>query len=122
MRATVNLGDRSAEILRFVAAHPQGVRAGDVAAEIGMPAKEAGVYLGRLLDAGRILRPERGRYTSVGCVVSVVPESEYLPNTTLPTQPTPPLGASCEVCSFPLAAALVTAGETTHPTCLGASA
>jgi len=31
LRATANLSDRSGEVLRFVAKHPAGVRAGDVA-------------------------------------------------------------------------------------------
>ena len=47
-------------MLRFVFKHPEGVRAGDVAKAVEMPAKEAGVYLGRLYKAGKIRKPERG--------------------------------------------------------------
>jgi AAA domain len=124
VKASANLGDRSAEILRFVARHPEGVRAGQVATEMDTSAKEAGVYLGRLLDAGRVQRPERGLYTPVVSVVSVVSTAPAdPPDTTDTTQPTPLLGAGrCNLCGFPLAAALVQSGETTHPTCQGETA
>jgi hypothetical protein len=117
IRATANLSDRSAEIVRFVARHPDGVRAADVAEAIEISVKEAGVYLGRLLDAGKVRRPERGLYVPVLSVVSVVSENPTdLPNTTHPTLTTG-VEKRCSVCGFPLAAALVAAGETTHATC-----
>jgi hypothetical protein len=78
IRATVNLGERSAEILQFVNDHPEGVRAGDIAKTLGdIDAKEAGTYLGRLLSAGRLRKPARGLYTPVESVESV--EREMLP-------------------------------------------
>jgi hypothetical protein len=78
IRATANLGERSAEILRFVNKHPQGVRAGDVAKALGdIDAKEAGTYLGRLLSVGKVRKPERGLYIPVESVESV--ETETLP-------------------------------------------
>ncbi len=117
IRATANLSDRSAEIVRFVARNPAGVRAADVAEAIEISVKEAGVYLGRLLDAGKVRRPERGLYAPVVSVVSVVSEEPTdLPNTTHPTHITG-VEKRCSVCGFPLAAALVAAGETTHATC-----
>jgi hypothetical protein len=78
IRATANLGERSAEILRFVNKHPEGVRAGDVAKALGdIDAKEAGTYLGRLLSVGKVRKPERGLYIPVESVESV--ETETLP-------------------------------------------
>ncbi len=117
IRATANLSDRSAEIVRFVARNPDGVRPTDVATAMEIGVKEAGVYLGRLLDAGKVRRPERGLYVPVVSVVSVVSEKPTdLPNTTHPTHTTG-VEKRCSVCGFPLAAALVAAGETTHATC-----
>jgi hypothetical protein len=78
IRATANLGDRSAEILRFVNKHPQGVRAGDVAKALGdIDAQKAGTYLGRLHNSGKVRRGERGLYAPVESVESV--ETETLP-------------------------------------------
>ena len=117
IRATANLSDRSAEIVRFVARNPDGVRAADVAEAVELSVKEAGVYLGRLLDAGKVRRPERGLYVPVVNVVSVVSEEPTdQPNTTHPTHTTG-VEKRCSCCGFPLAAALVAAGETTHATC-----
>ena len=59
-----NLGDTQTGILRFVAAHPEGVRAAEVAGEIGVDPKRAGTYLARLADDGRIVRAARGLYRS----------------------------------------------------------
>lgn len=79
IRATANLGDRSAEILRLVNKHPEGVRAGDVAKALGdIDAQKAGTYLGRLHNSGKKVRKaERGLYTPVESVESV--ETETLP-------------------------------------------
>jgi len=60
IRTTRNLGDRSAEIVRYVNKHPEGVRAADVAKEGGVSGHEARTYLGRLFDAGKIGKPGRG--------------------------------------------------------------
>lgn len=62
-RAAGNLGERSTEILKFVQAHPEGVRPRDVAQAFSIEGKEATKYLGRLEQSGRIDRPERGTYT-----------------------------------------------------------
>lgn len=74
-RATANLADRSAEIVRYAARHPSGVRAADVAEHLGdLSTKDAAQYLARLHTAGKLHRPERGLYTPVVSVVSVVSE------------------------------------------------
>jgi hypothetical protein len=78
IRATANLGDRSAEILRYVNKNPQGVRAGDVAKALSdIDPQKAGTYLGRLHNSGKVRRGERGLYTPVESVESV--ETETLP-------------------------------------------
>lgn len=70
-RSAAGLGDRSAEVVSIVAGHPKGVRASDVGAALGLDPKQAGTYLGRLADAGRITRSARGLYTPLGSVESV---------------------------------------------------
>lgn len=72
VRATANLADRSAEIVRFAAHHPEGIRAKDVAEHLGMSDDDARRYMARLHDAGRLAKPERGLYTPVLSVLSVL--------------------------------------------------
>lgn len=60
--ATENLGARSSEAATFVAARPLGTRAGDLAAHLGITADDAGRYLRRLHDSGRIGKGTRGIY------------------------------------------------------------
>ncbi|MDQ3477405.1 MAG: helicase RepA family protein [Actinomycetota bacterium] len=115
VRATANLGDRSAEIVRYIAKHPDGVRAGEVAEAMRMPVDEAGVYLRRLLDADRLRRPERGLYTPVLSVLSVLSEGDGLAEKN--TKNTKNSTVGCTVCGFPLDAVLVASGEATHPGC-----
>lgn len=113
-KATANLADRSAEIVRFVANHPDGIRAADVGSALDMSVDDARRYLDRLLKAGKLQRPGRGLYTSVLSVLSVLSDPDQpSQQDTRDTQDT----HTCEVCSFPLAAALAAAGDTTHPTC-----
>ena len=71
VRATANLSDRSAEIVRFVNLQPNGVRAADVAAFLDVDDEIASRYLRRLHDSGRIDRPARGLYAPVRSVRSV---------------------------------------------------
>ena len=115
------LGDRSVDLLRFISDHPDGVRRNDVAQALGIQPNEAGVYLGRLLAAGRVRRASRGLYTPVISVVSVISDEDDDPqgplDVTQTTEITLPLGGRCTVCSFPLASGPAEAGETTHPTC-----
>jgi hypothetical protein len=62
----------STQIIEFVTKHPEGVRAKDVAAFLGVEDKVARVYLGRLADNGRLERADRGLYISVASVASVI--------------------------------------------------
>ena len=98
-RAEDSLGDTQTGILRFVAAHPEGVRAAEVAAELDLEAKRAGTYLARLADDGRIIRAARGLYQPAGSGVEsmecVESESDgQLLDSTLTTDSTP---LSCPV-------------------------
>jgi hypothetical protein len=71
VRATANLADRSAEIVRHTAGHPDGVRAAEVALALGMEVEHTRVYLKRLADAGRLRKLGRGLYAPVMSVPSV---------------------------------------------------
>lgn len=62
-RTTANLGERSSEVVEHVNAHPDGVRAADVADALGIDSDTAKRYLARLAEAGRITRQARGLYT-----------------------------------------------------------
>jgi hypothetical protein len=58
-RQTADLGDQSADIVSFVHAHPEGVRAKDVEGKFGDGTRR---YLSRLHESGRIVRMAHGRY------------------------------------------------------------
>lgn len=73
---TRNLGDRSAAIIAMSAEHPEGVRAALVAAELDIAVADAGKYLKRLADAGKLRRAERGLYMCVQSVQSVQFEND----------------------------------------------
>lgn len=116
VRATADLGDRSAEIVRYVATQPDGVRAAQVGEALDMPTDDARRYLSRLHDAGKVGKPSRGLYTPVLSVPSVLFDGEESPEQDRQdTQDT----RTCTVCSFPLHPALAAAGDDTHPTCMG---
>lgn len=69
---TDGLGDRMAELVAYVNAHPDGVRADEVQAALHLKTRDdAGRYLRRATDAGRIERPKLGLYTPVRSVRSV---------------------------------------------------
>lgn len=77
-----SLSDRTVAILDLVARHPLGLRACDVATALGLDERTARTYLGRLADADRIARRERGVYgpltppvSSVSSVSSAPPAS-----------------------------------------------
>lgn len=121
-RATANLGDRSADVLRFVGQHPDGVRAAEVAVGLALDREQVRVYLNRLLDAGKVTRPSRGVYKpSVTCVTSVTFPDPEVPerntrntcNTTY-TEGSEP-DAKCTVCGGRLIISEI--GQTTHPGC-----
>lgn len=75
-KATEGLGDRSAQVVQFVAEHPEGVRTAQVAAGLELPEATVRQYLKRADDAGRIRRQERGLYTPVTSVTSVTSDIE----------------------------------------------
>lgn len=117
-RATAGLGDRSAEIVAFVAQHSSGVRAKDVAAAMpGVTEKDAGTYLLRAERAGRIVRLARGLYGptpavgSVGSVVNTDGES-YTSHTSY---------TACHGCGEPLDHWLLDNGVSECGSCGGAS-
>jgi hypothetical protein len=99
-RATVNLAEPSAEIVRFVAGHPEGVRAADVAEVIATDAGDAGRRLRRLAEAGRVGRAERGLYVPVPGV-SEVSEVEHGEPDTSDRPDTGCEGMPCEICGRP---------------------
>ena len=69
---TQGVGDRMAEIITYVASHPDGVTPKDVARDLDLGDKEASTYLSRALNSGRVVRPTRGLYLPpVGSVGSV---------------------------------------------------
>jgi hypothetical protein len=116
LKAVAGVGDRSAEVVRYVAAHPAGVRAADTGKAVGMSDKDAGTYLLRLYDERRIDRAARGLYVPVGSVGTVGNSLLDDPLPTLPTLPTPPL-TPCDDCGEPLDPVVAAKGETTHATC-----
>lgn len=73
-KATANVGDRLIDVVLYVHAHPEGVRAGDVAKALQLDDATARTYLGRAVKAGRLERPERGLYIPVASVASVASE------------------------------------------------
>lgn len=85
-RESSNLGDRSASILGYARNQaPKPITPSDVARVFEMKNTDAGQYLGRLADAGRLSKPGRGLYSvSVESVESV----ESTPDSTLSTHST----------------------------------
>jgi hypothetical protein len=84
-RQSAGLGDRSAEIIAFVADNPPRVTIAQVEEKFG---KDARRYLKRLADSGRLLRLSRGLYTTVPSVPlshSQVSEGEQGANGTPPS-------------------------------------
>lgn len=105
-RATAGLADRSSEIVAYVNAHPDGVRAADVERDLEYP--DARRYLARLSEAGRIQKSGRGLY---GAAVPTVP-SVPLPiaDGTHETD-----GTRCHTCGEPMDD--LGDGATSHPGC-----
>lgn len=67
------LGDRTVDIITFVAQHKNGVSAKAVAEKFGPDSRR---YLARLADSGRLARPARGRYALPHTPVQTVPMSQ----------------------------------------------
>lgn len=70
-RAADGLGDKAAEVIAYVTEHPEGVGPTAVGAAVGLTAQNAGTYLQRLDESGRIAKVSRGRYAPVESVESV---------------------------------------------------
>lgn len=68
VHAALGLGDRSSEVVEYVAEHPEGVTPKDVAEALTISNDDAGKYLRRLASAGRIDKPKRGYYIPVRTV------------------------------------------------------
>lgn len=86
-----HLGDDSASIIGFIADRPEGVRTAEVSTAMGWPDKKTRTYLARLVEGGRLERPERGLYTPVASVASVAlwgqPPNDNTTHTTHATHP-----------------------------------
>ena len=70
-KVSTGLGDKSAEIVTLLADHPEGLGPTQVGKFTGMTPANAGTYLTRLADAGRLSKISRGRYTLVESVQTV---------------------------------------------------
>jgi len=68
---TENLGDKSAKAAVFVGSRPMGTRAKDLAGHLGINDNDAGTYLRRLHEAGRIGKRTRGIYAPLSEVFEV---------------------------------------------------
>jgi len=98
-KATEGLGDRSAEVVALVGRNPQGIGPTALGTMLAIPASQAGTYLARLADAGRIRKAGRGMYapsTPVETVESVETEegADVLPFHGFHGFHTPPGGTS----------------------------
>lgn len=69
-RGTDNVGDRMAEVVRFVAARAE-TKAADLADHLQVTDAQARTYLSRAHEAGRISKASRGTYKPVASVASV---------------------------------------------------
>lgn len=93
---TEGLGDRMSELVAFVNRNRDGVRADEVAVALHMSKEDAGRYLRRAFDAGRLDRSQRGLYTPcpVRPVVrlQLVPDHNETGHTDTPDTPLDPNG------------------------------
>ncbi|WP_422748605.1 AAA family ATPase [Mycobacterium sp. WMMD1722] len=69
-RESGDLGDRSTEAVAFVNGRPE-TRPADLAGHLGINGNDAGTYLRRLADAGRIAKRSRGLYGPLSEVFEV---------------------------------------------------
>ena len=91
VKATDGLSELSSRIVAVVAEHPEGIGPAEVGRAVDVTTEQAGQYLGRLLNGGRIARPRRGTYTPLGRGgESGELESSQLSNS--PNSPLPPKG------------------------------
>ncbi len=89
---TENLGDRSAEAAAFVVRRPLGTRPADLATHLEISSNDAGTYLRRLHESGRIGKRTRGIYTPLSYVSEVSEcDSDHSQKDTSYTSDTPVL-------------------------------
>jgi len=89
---TENLGDRSAEAAAFVVSRPLGTRPADLATHLEISGNDAGTYLRRLHESGRIGKRTRGIYTPLSYVYGVSEcDSDHSQKDTSYTSDTPVL-------------------------------
>lgn len=84
--AVEGVGDRLADVIRFVGDHPEGTGPAAIAAGLGLDPKAVSAYLSRALAANRLDRPQRGVYTPVGSVGLLGSSQQPSQH---PTDPTP---------------------------------
>lgn len=118
LRAASGLGDQSAEVVRVVGEHPEGIGPAAVGRALDVSTERAGQMLTRLHAAGRIGKAGRGLYTPLDPLESV----ESLESSAPANSPNSPLSTplpreDCSVCGEALAAVLVADGEDVHPLC-----
>ena len=65
-RAEIGLGDRSREIVEHIAARDEPVTPADLAADLDIDNDNAGKYLRRLAQTGRVTKVRRGLYGPIG--------------------------------------------------------
>lgn len=99
---TAGVGDRMAEIIAWVGKQPEAVTASQVAEGLGLSHDDAGRYLRRAHENGRLDKPKRGFYAPVRSVRSVRNDEGrwFLPSETdtSDTTDTPPEGDEPEPC------------------------
>ncbi|MFZ1382342.1 MAG: AAA family ATPase [Scrofimicrobium sp.] len=93
------LGDDSTELLNLIGQNPDGIKAAEVAEQMGWDNGKTRMYLKRLCDTGRITRASRGTYTPVTSVTSVTSTDPYPPVTSVTsvTYPQPDVTQVTEV-------------------------
>jgi hypothetical protein len=117
-RAAAGLSGRSIEVITYAERHPEGVRAAQVAVQLGISEHTARTYLARLADGGHLAKQGRGLYTPVASVALLRAEGSDDPaQRNNATDATRLKGTPCQVCGNPLDSALAAAGDTTHPAC-----
>lgn len=132
---TEGLGDRSVEIVGYVAGHP-GCGPTEIATALGLVPSDVGTYLQRLVKAGRLAKVSRGVYraassppeTPVESVEEAIRSPRSFPpvereesdatHSTLST----PLPRVCTLCGEPLGRLDLAEGATRHAGCLDEAA
>lgn len=121
VRAQAGLGDDAGRIVGFVVGAGREVGAAEIALALKLDRRKVDVYLGRQVDAGRILRTGRGRYA--GPTTPLLEPLEVLEAETeshtsnTSNRGTPEAERACQACGLLLDEALIAAGFDRHPSC-----